>query len=151
MLVEEKFSVNVPVREVWDFLLEPKNIGSCIPGCEKIEAINEKDFLSTVKVKVGPISVKFNFKTTIEEIVPFTYIRTVGGGEDSDKKGHFRQKTAIHFNKISDNVTEILYRSEVVVVGRLATFGERIMRAKAKELGREFADSVKDKLEHPAL
>jgi carbon monoxide dehydrogenase subunit G len=41
---------------------------------------------------------------------------------------------------------EISYRSNVSLVGRLATFGERIMRAKAKELEREFTENLQQKL-----
>ena len=147
MLIEEKFSIKAPIKNVWDFLLNPESIGPCIPGCEKIEAINEKEFLSTVKVKVGPITVRFKFKTMIEEISPYTYIRTVGGGDELDKKGHFKQQTTIMFNKLSEEETEVSYRSEISIVGRLATFGERIMRAKAKELGKEFINAVKGKLD----
>jgi carbon monoxide dehydrogenase subunit G len=147
MLIEEKFSVKAPIQKVWDFLLNPESIGPCIPGCEGVEAINEKEFVSGVKIKVGPIAVRFKFKTTIEEIVPYTYIRATGGGDESDKKGHFKQQTTINFNKLSEEETEVWYRSDVSVVGRIATFGERIMRAKAKELGKEFTSAVKSKLE----
>jgi carbon monoxide dehydrogenase subunit G len=53
----------------------------------------------------------------------------------------------IGFKSLSENETEISYRSEVMVVGKLATFGERIMRAKSKDLGKEFANNVQKKLE----
>jgi carbon monoxide dehydrogenase subunit G len=147
MLIEEKFSVKAPIQKVWDFLLNPKTIGTCIPGCEEIEAIDENNFMTTVKVKVGPFSVRFKFKTAIKETNPPFFVRTVGEGNESDKKGHFKQETKINFKTLSENETEISYRSEVMVVGKLATFGERIMRAKAKELGKEFANSVKRNLE----
>lgn len=147
MLMEEKFIVKAPVQKVWDFLLNPKTVGACIPGCEQIEAIDDNNFLATVKVKVGPFSMRFKFKTAIKEATPPLFVRTVGEGDESAKLGHFKQETTINFNSISENETEIFYHSEVAVVGRLATFGERIMRAKAKELGKEFANSVKSKLE----
>jgi carbon monoxide dehydrogenase subunit G len=147
MLIEEKFSVKAPIQKVWDFLLNPKTIGTCIPGCEQIEAIDENNFMTTVKVKVGPFSMRFRFKTAIKEKTPPFFVRTIGEGDESDKKGHFKQETKINFKTLSDNETEISYRSEVMVVGRLATFGERIMRAKAKQLGKEFANSVKRNLE----
>jgi carbon monoxide dehydrogenase subunit G len=147
MLVEEKFMVKAPVQKVWDFLLNPKTVGACIPGCEQIEAIDENNFLATVRIKVGPFSMKFKFKTAIKETNPPFFVRTVGEGDESAKLGHFKQETRINFNSISENETEISYHSEVMVVGKLATFGERIMRAKAKEFGKEFADSVKKKLE----
>jgi len=147
MLIEEKFLVKAPIQKVWDFLLDPKTIGVCIPGCEQIEAIDKNTFVTTVKVKVGPFSMRFKFKTAIKETHPPFFMRTVGEGDESDKRGHFKQETKIDFTSLSENETEISYRSEVNVVGKLATFGERIMRAKSKELGKEFATAVQKKLE----
>ncbi|MDI6755144.1 MAG: SRPBCC domain-containing protein, partial [Thermodesulfobacteriota bacterium] len=147
MLIEEKFLVKAPIQKVWDFLLDPKTIGGCIPGCEQIEAVDKNNFVTTVKVKLGPFSMRFKFKTAIKEANPPFFMRTVGQGEESDKKGHFRQETKIDFTSLSENETEISYRSEVNVVGKLATFGERIMRAKSKDLGKEFAVAVQKKLE----
>jgi carbon monoxide dehydrogenase subunit G len=147
MLIEEKFIVKAPIQKVWGFLFDPKNVGSCIPGCEQIEAIDENNFMTTVKVKVGPFSMKFKFKTSIKESNPPFHVETVGEGDETDKRGHFKQKTKIDFKSLSENETEVSYQSEVMVVGRLATFGERIMRAKAKELGKEFANSLKRNLE----
>ena len=149
MLIEERFAVKAPIQRVWDFLLDPKTVGSCIPGCEQVEAIDDKNFLATVKVKVGPFSMRFKFKTTITESNPPLHVKTVGQGDESDRKGHFKQETNIDFKSISENETEISYKSEVAVGGRLATFGERIMRAKAKDLGKEFANAVKNRLEQP--
>jgi carbon monoxide dehydrogenase subunit G len=150
MLIEEKFAVKAPIQKVWDFLLDPKSVGSCIPGCEEIEAIDENNFVTTVKVKVGPFSMKFRFKTTIKESDPPFHVKTLGGGDEADRKGYFKQETNIDFKSLSDSETEISYKSEVMIGGRLATFGERIMRAKAKDLGKEFAEAVKNKLEQSA-
>jgi hypothetical protein len=47
---------------------------------------------------------------------------------------------------LSKDLTEVSYRSEVSVVGRLATFGDRVLRHKANELGKEFADNINRKI-----
>ena len=147
MLIEERFTVKSPVDNLWDSLLDPAIIGSCIPGCEKVEPINDKAYDSIIKAKVGFIAVRFKIRTVIAEIVPLRFIRTVGEGSELRKLGHFKQKTIINFNEISQNETEISYQSDVSIVGKLATFGDRILKAKAKEVGKEFAAAVKKKLE----
>lgn len=146
MLIEEKFSVKAPIQKSWDALLDPEIIGPCIPGCEKVETINDKTYDSIIKAKVGFIAVRFKVRTVIEEIVPYSLIRTVGEGNELRKLGHFKQKTSINFNELSENETEISYQSDVSIVGKLATFGDRILKAKAKEIGKEFADAVKKRL-----
>jgi carbon monoxide dehydrogenase subunit G len=143
MRIEEKFSVKAPIQKLWDSLLDPEIIGPCIPGCEKVEKINDKAYDSIIKAKVGFIAVRFKVRTVIEEIVPYSLIRTVGEGNELRRLGHFKQKTRINFNQLSENETEVSYQSDVSIVGKLATFGDRILKAKAKEIGKEFADAVK--------
>ncbi|MCK4986763.1 MAG: hypothetical protein KAS40_14635 [Desulfobacterales bacterium] len=143
MRIEEKFSVKAPIQKLWDSLLDPEIIGPCIPGCEKVEKINDKAYDSIIKAKVGFIAVRFKVRTVIEEIVPYSLIRTIGEGNELRKLGHFKQKTRINLNQLSENETEVSYQSEVSIVGKLATFGDRILKAKAKEFGKEFADAVK--------
>ena len=78
MLIEGKFTLRAPIQEVWDFLLAPGTLASCIPGAEKMEAIDEKTYESVVKQEVGPISVRFKFTTTLTEINPPTHLKAVG-------------------------------------------------------------------------
>lgn len=147
MLIEEKFSVMSPVQKIWDSLLDPEIVGRCIPGCEKVEPVNDMEYDSIIKAKVGFMAVRFKVRTVIEEMVLHKLIRTVGEGRESRNLGQFKQKTRINFNVLSEAETEISYQSDVSIVGKLATFGDRILKAKAKEVGKEFADAVKKKLE----
>ncbi len=78
MIIEGKFSLKAPIQELWDFLLKPEMPASSVPGCEKMEAIDEKTYESVVKQKVGPISVRFKFTTTLTEINPPTHLKAVG-------------------------------------------------------------------------
>lgn len=146
MLLEGKFTLKAPIQQVWDFLLEPGTLASCIPGAEKVEAIDDKTYETIVKQRVGPISVRIKFTTTITEMKPPTYVKAVGRGADVSKAGTFTQETAVNLKEISKDEVEVSYSSTVSLVGRLATFGERIMRAKAKSVGEEFTRNLQDKL-----
>jgi carbon monoxide dehydrogenase subunit G len=147
MLIEERFTVKSPVDKLWDSLLDPAIVGPCIPGCEKVEPINDKAYDSIIKAKVGFITVRFKVRTVIEEMIHHKLISTVGEGSEMHSLGFFRQKTRINFNALSEVETELSYHSEVSIVGKLATFGDRILKAKAREIGKEFADAVKKRLE----
>jgi carbon monoxide dehydrogenase subunit G len=146
MLMEGKFTLKAHIQEVWDFLLKPETLASCIPGAEKMEAVDDKTYESVVKQKVGPISVKFKFTTTITEVDPPRHLKAVGRGEDIAKAGTFSQETTVDLTEVSKDEVEVSYKSNVSLVGRLATFGERIMRAKAKSVGEEFTRNLQEKL-----
>jgi carbon monoxide dehydrogenase subunit G len=147
MLLEGKFTLKAPIQEVWDFLLKPETLASCIPGAEEMKAIDDKTYESVVKQKVGPISVKLKFTTKITEMTPPRHLKAVGRGADVTKAGTFSQETIVDLTEISKDEVEVAYSSNVSVVGRLATFGERIMRAKAKSVGEEFTKNLQEKLQ----
>lgn len=146
MLIEETFSVDTPIDKLFNFFLDAESVGACVPGCESVELVGENEYDSIIKAKVGTISAKFKVRTTIAETIPFTFIRTVGNGKELRNLGHFNQKTQITLKELSENETQVSYQAEVSIVGRLGTFGDRIMKSKAKTMGMEFAESVRLKL-----
>lgn len=146
MLIEGKFNMKAPIQTLWNFLLEPGTLASCIPGAEKVEAIDEKTYECVVKQSVGPISVRFKFNVVLTEVNPPKYVKAVGRGEDIGKMGTFTCDATVRLNEISNEEVEVSYQTNVNIVGRLATFGERIMRAKAKSVGEEFTRNLQKKL-----
>jgi hypothetical protein len=146
MLIEGKFVLNVPIQKLWDFLLEPGTLASCIPGAEKVEAIDDKTYECVVKQSAGPISVRFKFTVVLTEVEPPKHIKAVGRGEALGKMGTFTCDVNVHLAEILKGEVEVFYQTNVNIVGRLATFGERIMRAKAKSVGEEFTRNLQEKM-----
>jgi len=148
MQMEGKFTLKGPIQKLWDTLLDPETLLSCIPGAEKIEQIDEKTFDCVVKQKVGPISVKFKFKSVLSKVEPPTHIEVDGEGEDIGKAGHFVQKSVVDLREIPGGEVEVSYRTDATVVGKLAMFGDRIMRAKAKKVEEEFTKALQERLKN---
>jgi carbon monoxide dehydrogenase subunit G len=70
-----------------------------------------------------------------------------GEGEDIGKAGRFTQKTTIDLIETQNDEVEISYRCNANIVGKLAMFGDRILKAKAKTLEADFTAALKAKLE----
>ena len=148
MLMEGRFILKAPIQKVWDTLLEPETLLSCIPGAEKIERIDERTYDCVIKQKVGPISVTFKFKSVITKSEPPRHIEVEGEGEDIGKAGHFMQKSVVDLREISEKEVEVAYKTDAMIVGKLAMFGDRIMRAKAKKVEEEFTQALQEKLKN---
>ncbi len=146
MLIEGKFTLKAPIQEVWDFLLEPGTIVSCIPGAEKMVAIDDKTWEGIIKDKVGIISVKLNFTQTFADVEPPRHLKAVGRGSALGGLGTFSQESIVDLTEVAKDEVEVSYKSTVNLVGRLATFGERIMRAKVDSKGAEFTSNLQKKL-----
>jgi len=146
MKIEGKFTMKAPIQKVWDFLLAPGTLASCIPGAEKMEAIDDKTWEGTVKQRVGPISVKLSFTQSLEDIDPPKHLKAVGRGSAAGGAGTFSQETIVDLKETGGGEVEVAYSSNVSMVGRLATFGERIMRAKVNKVGEEFINNLQNAL-----
>jgi carbon monoxide dehydrogenase subunit G len=147
MKIEGKFTMKAPIQQVWDFLLAPGTLASCIPGAEKMEAVDDKTWEGIVKQKVGPITIKLNFTQTLTELDPPRHVKAVGRGAAVGGAGTFSQETIVDMKEIAGGEVEIAYSSNVSMVGRLATFGERIMRAKVNKTGEDFIHNLQNALE----
>jgi carbon monoxide dehydrogenase subunit G len=146
MLIEGQFKMQAPIQKVWESLLDPQTLGSCVPGTEKMEAIDDKTYESVVKQRVGPIKVKLKFTTKLTEVRPPNYIKAVGKGADVTKLGNFSSEIEVKLTETKPNNVDVSYTANISLVGRLATFGERVMRAKAKSVGEEFTKNLQEKL-----
>ena len=147
MIIEGSVILKAPIEKLWDTLLEPDTLRECVPGAEKIERIDENTYDCVVKQKVGPISVTFRFKNTLTKMEPPIHLEMDGEGVDIGKAGRFVQKTSIDLKENERGEVEVSYKCNASIVGKLAMFGDRIMKAKAKKVEKEFTAALQKKLE----
>jgi len=147
MLIEEKFTVKAPREKVWAFLMNPNASGPCVPGCEKIEVLDDKTYRVTVKVKIAFVSLAFNMMVKISEMNPPSHLETLATGEESGMASNIKAKNVLDLISLSEFETEVSYRSEVSLFGKLGTMGQSVVKGKAKQLAREFAEAVRHRLE----
>jgi carbon monoxide dehydrogenase subunit G len=147
MIVDGNFTLKAPMQKIWDMILQPGTLASCLPGAEKIEAVDATHYNCLVKQSVGPISVKLQFAVELTEITPPKHVKAVGKGEALGKLGTFTMELIVDLKELASGEVEVNYSSSVNIVGKLATFGERIMRAKAKQVVEDFTKNLQKKLE----
>ncbi len=147
MKIDGNFASKASSKKVWDLMLQPGTLASCIPGAEKIETTDNKTYNCLVKQSVGPISVKLQFTVVLTEVNPPTHVKAAGRGEALGKLGTFTLGLEVNLKEVSPGKVEVAYTCDVNIVGKLATFGERIMRAKAKQVGEDFTKNLQKKLE----
>jgi carbon monoxide dehydrogenase subunit G len=150
MVIEETFTIKAPIEKAWDFLIDPDASGPCVPGCEKIEVVDDKTYKVRVKTKISFISFTFNMKVEIIEMNRPFHLESVSAGEDSKLTSRIRMKSSLDLKSISEMETGISYRSDVSLFGKLGTMGLSVIKGKAKQLGKEFAGALKSRLERGA-
>jgi uncharacterized protein len=146
MRIDERFLIEAPIDAVWAFVRNPQTVAPCIPGCEAVDLISDKQYRSTIGVALGPIKARFNVVVEItEEIAPDRLV-CVTKGEEGGKASMITATTEIKF-AAQGSGTEITCASEVSIVGRLGKFGLGIMKKRAAQLAAEFAAAVQQRMQ----
>jgi hypothetical protein len=146
MIIEGKFTVKAPIQKLWDTLFDVQALAACLPGAEKIEQIDEKTYDVTMKQRVGIVKVTMRGRQVLTKVDPPHHLEMEGEAEDVTKLGRMKDKITMDLKELADGDVEIAYNMDVNMVGKLAMFGDRIMRSKAVEVEKEFVKNLQAKL-----
>lgn len=135
-----------PVEKVWEFLWDIERLSRCIPGCESVKTIKEREkYELKVKDSVGPITVRLDLLADVKKLEPLKCIEIAMEGKDF-KAGGVRQTMALALAS-KGNDTEIGFETDVNVFGRLGTLGYPFVKKKAETVIKEFGDKIKSAIE----
>jgi carbon monoxide dehydrogenase subunit G len=145
-----KFAGNLtitrPVEAVWEFLWDVEKLSRCIPGCQSVKTIKEREkYELKIKDSVGPITVQFEMLADVKKLDPLKRIEIAMEGKDF-KAGGVRQTMVLALTP-KGNETEIGFETDVNVFGRLGTLGYPFVKKKAESVIKEFGDKVKSTIE----
>lgn len=147
MEIEKKLTVAAPAARVWQMLLDPNVMGSCVPGMKSIEVVSDVEYIAQIHVKISFISAKFKLRTTIVEQQAPHYLRCEGTGEDTSVASSLKQQSELFLAELPDGRTELRMKVKVDVLGRLGTFGLSVMKTKADRMWEEFGQNLVARLE----
>lgn len=139
MIFDGKIDLDVPADEVWDFLIDINKFSACLPGIEEVKQLDDKTFEGALGAAVGPISGKFNFRATIVESRPPEQMVVRTEGTDSVTKSVLNADMTVDLRKLADSKTQMDYKADVRIKGRLAILGDMVLRATATLILQEFA------------
>ena len=150
MIFEDRFTVRAPVEKVWAFLREPEQVGRCIPGTERIEVIDDTHYHVVAGAKVGFFSVSFAMSVTVTEIEEPRRLVSTAEGMDARLKERVRITSALTLEPRDPATTDVSYRIDLTVFGKLAALGFGVMKGKAQQMAADFATAIRTRLETAA-
>jgi carbon monoxide dehydrogenase subunit G len=137
----EEFEIQTGIDECWNFVSSLPNVGSCVPGCESVSAIDSNSANFKVKLRIGYISKTLELKAKIKESHAPDHFSFVAEGTDAEISG------TIDLVSIYQH-TKLTYRVDIVPI---SVTGKTAMAMMGKDLVKkqsaEFASCVKAKLE----
>jgi len=149
MKFDGEFSVAVGPDEMWAFMLDPEQIGQCIPNCQNIEVIDEHNYTAEIGVSVSKISVTFDVDAEIVEQreEEFLQFRLTGNAKEGDSR--MESNVEIHLSEGEDGTTDVEWENQVDVTGRIMNMGSRIVKSVGMRQTNKTIDNVQDELGRP--
>ena len=136
-----EFSANP--QSVWDHLLDPNVISSCMPGCENFEEVEPDKFEAMLAVGVSAVKGRYSGTIQIEEKRPIdSYRMTVQG------KGRpgIIDATGIITLVPNGPITTVSFEGDATAAGLLGRIGSRLITATAAMLINQFMKCIEGQL-----
>jgi carbon monoxide dehydrogenase subunit G len=142
MEVAMKFSgeltVKAPRAEVYKAVRDARFFASCVDGVNDLAEIAPDTYSAVFETKVAYM--KFKFKVTVE-VVRAEAPRQIEAKVEGTPLGIVGRLTATSLTTLTEagDDTRIEYAVDAALTGKLGSLGQPVLRAKAKEMERQFA------------
>jgi carbon monoxide dehydrogenase subunit G len=146
MLIEGQFTVQAPPEALMRHLFDAEVMASCVPGCERLEALDADRFRSVVVVSLAGITARFDLLSEVTQREALA-VSAVTRGEEGGHASTLQAETRLTLTPAEAGGTVVAYRSDVTVTGRLGRFALGMMKKKAQSMGEEFANNLRTRLE----
>ncbi len=137
--------IKAPRDRVWAFVTDPDQVGSCGPGVESIEVVDDTHFRARAKVGVGFISARFVVDLEMAEQDPPSRAVIKAHGQ---APGSAVDATASMSLRDGDaGTTTMDWVADVNIAGTIASVGGRLIEGTANKMIGQTFDCMRSKLE----
>lgn len=148
MKIEETFTVQAPVDEVWEYLTDPHRVAEALPGAELDEQVDEQTYKGSMSVKVGPMSASYKGTVKFENLDAETRsANVVARGQGMRGMGSAEMRMNSKLEEVGDSETRVTVTSDLQITGVLAQFGRGMIEQVSNKMFKEFTEKVREDLE----
>jgi len=143
MDISGSYRFDAPRDLVWNLLMDPAVIASCIPGCHELEPDGEDRYRAKLTVALSAITGTYNGTVVISEKAPHgSYRLTVDG---QGKAGFVKGSAAVTL-RADGACTVVDVIGTVETGGPIARLGQRLIGGVANMMQDRFFASLRAKL-----
>jgi uncharacterized protein len=130
-------------ERVWQLLMDPAVLSSCIPGCERFDPTGDDRYTVTLTVGIAAITGTYTGTVHLVDQMPPTSYRLVVEGQG--RPGFVKGSSAVTL-KATGDATEVTVTADVQSGGPIARVGQRLMGGVAKMMMDRFFGCLQAKL-----
>jgi uncharacterized protein len=142
MRVEGVISVAAPRAAVFSRLSDARFFASCVDGVQELTEIDADHYSALFATKIAYL--RFTFKVTVAmtKLSPPGEIEAAVEGTPLGVVGRLTATAATRLSE-RDGQTDIRYAIDATLTGKLGSIGQPVLKAKAKEMEKQFAERLK--------
>ncbi|MDQ3922653.1 MAG: SRPBCC family protein [Actinomycetota bacterium] len=147
MKLENEFTVNVPVEDAWNVLLDLERVTPCLPGAALTEQSDDDEYKGEMKVRLGPVTQEYNGTVRIEEADESEHRAVLkADGKDARGQGAATATITSTLHDEGDGSTKVRVETDMQITGRAAQFGRGVQQDVAERLLSRFAECLENEI-----
>jgi carbon monoxide dehydrogenase subunit G len=127
-----EYTLPLPRSAVWSALNDPAVLQRCVPGCETFDRLSDTEFAVVTQLAIGPVKARFKGKLRLEDINPLNGCTIVGAGEGG-LAGFAKGSATVALIDFAEG-TQLTYRAQAQIGGKLAQLGQRLIAGTTRKL-----------------
>jgi len=143
MDISGSYRFDAPPDRVWNLLMDPAIIASCVPGCQELTPDGDDRYRAKLSVALSAITGTYDGSVVISEKTPSTSYRLTVDGQG--KPGFVRGSAAITL-RADGACTIVDVAGTVQTGGPIARLGQRLIGGVAHMMQDRFFECLKTKL-----
>ena len=145
--ITKTFTIDAPKADVWKFLTDPERVARCLPGAAITQKVDEKNYLGTITVKVGPVSASYKGKVRFETVDEASgTAEIVASGQDVKGKGGAEMRLKSLVVERSPGQTEVTSTSVVNITGILAQLARGMILVLSDQIFQKFTEAMRKEI-----
>ncbi|GGL67738.1 CoxG family protein [Halocalculus aciditolerans] len=144
------FDVASSPSETWDFVLDPEELGGCIPNCQDVDVVDDTHYTATIGIEISYISATFDSNIEILEQEEEEYVKVELTGDAEEGDSGMSATGEMYLVPREDGPgTHVDYEVEMNVTGRVMNMGSRLVKSVAKRQVKKTIDNIQEALGAP--
>jgi carbon monoxide dehydrogenase subunit G len=135
-------SVPAPREAVYAKVRDARFFASCVEGVRDLNEIDSDHYTAVLDTKVAYLNFKFNVAVEVVRADPPHEIEAKIEGTPLGIVGRLTASSVTRLAE-ENGGTKISYEIEAALTGKLGSLGQPVLRSKAKELERQFAERMR--------
>ena len=139
--IDKQYPIAASEKACWLVLSNITELATCMPGATITEQVDDTHYKGSVKVKVGPASAAFAGDIEVLGVDEATkQIQLLGKGADRSGSSASMNLTAT-ITKVDEHNVTLTGKASVIVNGKFAQFGGRMMTSVSDMILQQFANN----------